>query len=85
MKRKTITTIIALFVVASMVLTACGGATAAPAQPTSPPAAEPANPPPTSPPSHRPPSPPPAEKVALTIWHNWGPDDAKGAPLQIDF
>jgi multiple sugar transport system substrate-binding protein len=27
----------------------------------------------------------PAEKVTLTIWHNWGPDDAKGAPLQSIF
>src|SRR5689334_6729607 len=51
---------IALLVIASLVMTACGSpqapATAAP-----------------------------AEKVTLTIWHNWGKDDAKGAPLQSIF
>lgn len=33
------------------------------------------NPPPTAAPA----------PVTLTIWHNWGPDDAKGAPLQSIF
>jgi len=27
----------------------------------------------------------PAQPVTLNIWHNWGPDDAKGAPLQSIF
>jgi len=27
----------------------------------------------------------PPEKVTLTIWHNWGPEDAKGDPLQSIF
>jgi len=40
-----------------------------------------ATPAPTSPPAE----PTNAEPVTLTIWHNWGPDDAKGAPLQSIF
>ena len=33
----------------------------------------------------QPTQPPAAEKVVLNIMHNWGPDDAKGAPLQSIF
>ena len=67
---------IALLVIASMVMTACGAPQAtAPAAATSAPAA-------TLAPAA---TAAPAEKVTLTIWHNWGPDDAKGAPLQSIF
>ncbi len=86
MSKKWISIGIGLFVIASMVLAACGGSpTAAPAQPTSPPAAAPAQP--TAPPAAQPQptQPPAAEKVVLNIMHNWGPDDAKGAPLQSIF
>jgi len=64
MNKKPFITLLALFVAASMVLSACAGAQATPAA-TEPPVA--------------------AEPVTLTIWHNWGPDDAKGAPLQSVF
>src|SRR5207247_734678 len=77
MNNRRISMMIALLVVASMALNACGGApatapaaTSAPVKPTSAPVQ------PTS---------APAEPVTLTIWHNWGPDDAKGAPLQSIF
>lgn len=84
MNNKTLKTILALFMVASMVLTACAAPQAAPASPTNPPAnAQPTNPPPTSPPpTNPPPTSAPAEKVTLTIWHNWGPDDAKGPAMK---
>ena len=78
MNKRRISMTIALFVVTSMIISACGGtpattapaATSAPVKPTSAPAE------PTS---------APVEPVTLTIWHNWGPDDAKGAPLQSIF
>jgi len=54
MNKKIFYITIALLVIASMVLTACGNAK-------------------------------PKGPVTLTIWHNWGPDDAKGAPLQSIF
>jgi len=65
-----------------------------PAQPTTPPTAVPAKPttpppaPPTTPPTKAPvptQAPTAVEKTILNITHNWGPDDAKGAPLQSIF
>ena len=80
MNKRRISTMIALLVVASMTLSACGGAqatapaaTSAPVEPTTAPVE------PTAAPVE--PTTAPAEPVTLTIWHNWGPDDAKGAPL----
>ena len=68
---------IALFVIVSLILTACGGTpAAAPTAKVSEPTATAPAPTETS---------APVEKVTLTIWHNWGPDDAKGAPLQSVF
>jgi multiple sugar transport system substrate-binding protein len=81
MNRKQIFLSISLLVIASMVLTACGAATATPPPP--PPATE--APAATSvPPTAVPPT-PTNEPVTLNIWHNWGPDDTKGAPLQSVF
>jgi len=54
MNKKIFYITIALLVIASMVLTACGSAK-------------------------------PKGPVTLTIWHNWGPDDTKGVPLQSVF
>lgn len=68
MNKKPILTMLVLLVVASMLLSACAGAKATPTA---------TNPPPTPVPT-----PTTAQPVTLTIWHNWGPDDAKGAPLQ---
>ncbi len=99
MKRKPFMILLALLTIGSMLFSACGGAqtTAAPTNP--PPTSAPAtNPPPTNPPPTNPPptNPPPTattapsattppEPVTLNIVHNWGPDDAKGAPLQSVF
>ncbi len=94
MNKKSMSIWIVLLVVASMVLSACGGAqptAPAPAatqpvvQPTAPPTEAPAEP--TTPPTEAPAAtePPAAEKTVLNIMHNWGPDDAKGAPLQSIF
>ncbi len=73
---------IALLVIASMILTACGSTpTAAPAtQPpaTLPPATQAPAPTATQPPAPTSTSAP----VTLTIWHNWGPDDAKGPAMK---
>lgn len=89
MSKKWIATVCALLVIASLALSACGGAPATPTAqvdqnppaPTTPPpaAVEPTTPPPP------PPTQAPAEKVTLNIMHNWGTDDAKGAPLQSIF
>ncbi len=80
MNKRRISVTIALFVVTSIIISACGGtpattapaATSAPAKPTSAPAE------PTSTPVQ-------PVTLTITIWHNWGPDDAKGAPLQSIF
>src|SRR5262245_44156984 len=40
---------------------------------------------PTAPPTSAPATQSTGQKITLTIWHNWGPDDAKGAPLQSIF
>jgi ABC-type glycerol-3-phosphate transport system substrate-binding protein len=91
MSKKTIYLTTALLVIASMILTACGGATAtapaapAPTQPPAAPAPTPPPPAPTTPPAAPAPTQPPAQPVTLNIMHNWGPDDAKGAPLQSIF
>jgi multiple sugar transport system substrate-binding protein len=66
MNKKTISTVTVLFVIVSMILTACSTPQA---QPTA------TNVPPTQPPT----------PVTLTIWHNWGSDDAKGPALQSIF
>jgi multiple sugar transport system substrate-binding protein len=96
MNKHKVFTVIALLVIASMSIAACGGsATAAPtAAPTAPPAtaAPPTTAPTAAPPTVAPTTAPttaptaaPAVPVTLNIWHNWGPDDAKGAPLQSIF
>ena len=95
MNKKIISMTIAMLLVASLVLTACAGAPAttapvatAPVEPTAvpptavPPTAVPPTVAPTAAPTEAPAKP---EPVTLTIWHNWGPDDAKGAPLQSVF
>jgi len=75
MNKKIFSITIALLLTASMLMTACGGTPATAPGATAPGATAPAAtvPAPTSAP------------VTLTIWHNWGPDDAKGAPLQTIF
>jgi multiple sugar transport system substrate-binding protein len=85
MKRRMISLTIALLLITSMIISACGGSkTTPPPQTAAPATSAPAVPvlvatavPPTAV--------PPPEPVTLTIWHNWGPDDAKGAPLQSIF
>jgi len=93
MNKRTVSMSVALLVITSLLLTACGGAQAtapaatalaatlpaatAPAA-TAPAATDTAVPVPTA-------TSKPVEKVTLTIWHNWGKDDAKGAPLQSIF
>jgi multiple sugar transport system substrate-binding protein len=67
MNKKMILMTISLLVIVSMALTACGGTPATAPAPTVPPANVPTTVPPTT-----------AAPVTLTIWHNWGPDDAKG-------
>jgi len=80
MNKKLISMTISLLVVISMALTACGGTPATTPAPTAPPAIVPTTVPPTAVPPTAVPQP-----VTLTIWHNWGPDDTKGAPLQSVF
>ena len=84
MNKRKISMFIALLVVTSMIISGCGGAPAtapvsdlSPVEPTSAPVQ------PTEAPVQ--PTAAPVEPVTLTIWHNWGPDDAKGAPLQSIF
>jgi multiple sugar transport system substrate-binding protein len=105
MNKHKVFTVIALLVIASMSIAACGGAataaptavptavpaTAVPATvaptavpPTTAPTAVPATAVPTTAPTAVPTT-APAQPVTLNIWHNWGPDDAKGAPLQSIF
>ena len=81
MYRKTTSLTIALLAIISLILSACGGTTAPPATDalaTAAPAATTA--PATSVPATS--APETAEKVTLTIWHNWGPDDAKGPAMK---
>jgi multiple sugar transport system substrate-binding protein len=78
MNKRKISMIIALLVVTSMVISACGATPiTAPAATVAPATAVPA--------TAVPATAVPVEPVTLTIWHNWGPDDAKGAPLQSIF
>jgi multiple sugar transport system substrate-binding protein len=77
MNRKMFSMTIALLVVTSMVLGACAKAPA-----TTPPATEP---PATTAPATEAPTAVPAEPVTLTVWHNWGPDDAKGPAMKSIF
>jgi multiple sugar transport system substrate-binding protein len=82
MNRKTISIAIALLVVASMALSACGAAkTVAPAT-AAPVTAAPAT---AAPATAAPATAAPAEPVTLTVWHNWGPDDAKGPAMKSIF
>jgi multiple sugar transport system substrate-binding protein len=79
MNKKIITITIALLVITSMTLTACGGATptatVAPARATVAPT--------TAPVATQPPAPAATNApVTLNIWHNWGPDDAKGPAMK---
>jgi multiple sugar transport system substrate-binding protein len=80
MNTKLIARLMTVLGIISIALAACATpATPAPA-PTVPPApAATQAPPPTAAPTDTP------QPVTLTIWHNWGPDDAKGAPLQSVF
>jgi multiple sugar transport system substrate-binding protein len=72
MNKKSIFMTTAVFLITTMILTACGGTPAATtAAPTTPP--QPAAPTAT------------LEPVTLTIWHNWGPDDTKGPAIQSVF
>jgi len=66
MNKKLISMTILLLVTISLALVACGGtpATSAPVEPATSAPVEPA-------------TPAPVEPVTLTMWHNWGPDDAK--------
>ncbi len=73
MNKKLISMAISMLVVISIALTACGGTPATTAPPNT-----------AVPPTAVPPTVPP-QPVTLTIWHNWGPDDTKGAPLQSVF
>jgi multiple sugar transport system substrate-binding protein len=67
-----------LLVVTSMILSACGATpTTAPAATAAPATAVPA--------TAVPPTSAPVKPVTLTIWHNWGPDDTKGAVIQSVF
>lgn len=79
MNKKLISMTISLLVIVSMALTACGGTPATTPAPTAPLANVPTTVPPTAVP------PTTAAPVTITIWHNWGPDDTKGAPLQSVF
>lgn len=79
MNKKIISMTIALLVIASMALSACGGAKPTAVPPTAAPAtAAPA----TSAPATAAPATAAPEPVTLTIWHNWGPDDAKGPAMK---
>ena len=82
MNKKMISILVAMLVVTSMVLTACGG-TPAPAT-AAPVTAAPATAAPITPPTATQPPAPVATTapVTLTIWHNWGPDDAKGPAMK---
>jgi multiple sugar transport system substrate-binding protein len=84
MNRKMISLSIALLVITSMVISACGGAATTAAPVVAPATAAPAVPvllPTAVPPT----AVPPAEPVTLTVWHNWGPDDAKGPAMKSIF
>jgi multiple sugar transport system substrate-binding protein len=82
MNKKTISILIALIVVTSMILTACGSAPTPTA--AAPATAAPATAAPITPPTATQPPVPTATSapVTLTIWHNWGPDDAKGPAMK---
>ncbi len=74
MKKRSITIMIALLMISSMVLSACGGAKATPALATMAPA--------TSAPLATTAPAAITEPVTITMWHNWGPDDAKGPAMR---
>jgi multiple sugar transport system substrate-binding protein len=84
MNRKTISLTIALLVITSMLISACGGAATTSAPPPAAPAtAAPAT---AAPATAAPATAAPAsEPVTLTIWHNWGSDDAKGPAMKSIF
>src|SRR5512140_25402 len=79
MNKKLFLVSIALLITASMVLSACGGTPAPTTAPVNTTAPATAVPPAVVPPTAAP------EPVTLTIWHNWGPDDAKGPALKSIF
>ena len=79
MNKRIITITIALLMISSMLLSACGAkATPAPA-PVVTSAPVPAT---TAPAATAAPAAPAGEPVTITIWHNWGPDDAKGPAMK---
>jgi multiple sugar transport system substrate-binding protein len=79
MNKKLFSVSIALLITASMVLSACGGTPAPTTAPVDTTVPATAVPPTVVPPTAAP------EPVTLTIWHNWGPDDAKGPALKSIF
>jgi len=74
MNKKMMSWSIALVVIITLVLSACGSAT-----PTAAPATAPAA---TAAPATAVPPTATSQPVTLTIWHNWGPDDAKGPAMK---
>jgi multiple sugar transport system substrate-binding protein len=83
MNKKIVSITIAMLVITSMILTACGSTpTAAPAA-TQPPATQPPATQAPAPTATQPPAPTATNvPVTLNIWHNWGPDDAKGPAMK---
>jgi multiple sugar transport system substrate-binding protein len=69
-----------------MLFTACGGTPATATEAAPAPTEKVVEAAPTTPPTEPPaPTAAPVEKVTLTIWHNWGPDDAKGPAMKTIF
>jgi len=79
MNKRRITMTIALLMISSLILSACGGTKATTVPATSAPAT---SAPATSAPATAAPATAAPEPVTITIWHNWGPDDAKGPAMK---
>ena len=84
MNKKIVFVGLVCLLIASMALAACAPA-ATPAPAPAPVEQATSAPEPTSAPAPTTAPEPTVAPVELTIWHNWGPDDAKGAPLQSIF
>ncbi len=81
MNKRIITLTIALLMISSLLLSACGGTKATAPAPTTAPVVTSA-PVATAAPATVAPATAAPEPVTLTIWHNWGPDDAKGPAMK---